>query len=244
MKKLFLALMAVAAIALTGCEKSKNEPEMNLAPSKDVEAVDLGLPNGIKWANMNIGATKPEECGAYFAWGETTTKRIYDWSTYKHILKGKSSWDNINKYQVPDNHKEGIWYNGDDFIGDNKSTLDLADDAAHVNWGDSWRMPTMDELNDLKTKCTWTWTQKNGINGYEVKGPNGNSIFWPASGHRNGAALNEVGSCSYCWTSSLYENFSTRAYSVFFNSVKVAWDDYARPYGFSVRPVSTEEYQK
>lgn len=235
MKKLLFLATMVAVVA--ACEKnSKEEPQINITPSEDVEAIDLGL--SVKWANMNIGATKPEEYGAYFAWGETSPKTTYNWSTYKYMQSGKSSWEYITKYTVPDGQKEGIWYNGDTFIGDNKTTLDLADDAAHVNWGGNWRMPTKEEIDELRNNCTWTWTQKNGINGYKVKSPK-DSIFLPASGHYENSSFIGGGFYGDYWSSSLYGYNSNYACYRFFFSVYVDWYyDYGyRQHGHSIRPV-------
>jgi hypothetical protein len=132
------------------------------------EYVDLGL--SVKWATCNVGATKPEEYGDYFAWGETTPKDAYDWSTYKWCNGGPSTQ---TKYCT--NSSYGTV--------DNKTTLDLSDDAACANWGGSWRMPTRAEQDELRNNCTWTWTTQNGVNGYKVTGTNGNSIFLPAAGY-------------------------------------------------------------
>lgn len=232
MKKVFLALMAITTIALTGCEKGKDEPKQN----NGHEAVDLGL--SVKWATCNVGASKPEEYGDYFAWGETSPKTSYDWSTYKYMQNGKSSWEYITKYTIPNYQKSGIWYNGDIFVGDNKTTLDLSDDAAHVNWGGNWRMPTKEEWEELETKCTLTWTQKSGIKGCEVKGSNGNSIFLPASGCRDYSSLYGVGSFGLYWSSSLGGSYcSYEAYDLHFNSDNVGWYYWYRYDGQSVRPV-------
>ena len=92
----------------------------------------------VKWATCNVGATKPEEYGDYFAWGETDPKSTYDWSTYKYC-NGSSS--TLTKYNT-DNSQGTV---------DNKTTLDLSDDAARANWGDSWRMPTDAELTELRS---------------------------------------------------------------------------------------------
>ncbi len=233
MKKVFLALMAITTITLTGCEKGKDDPKQN----NGHEAVDLGL--SVKWATCNVGATKPEEYGDYFAWGETSPKTSYNWSTYKYMQNGKSSWEYITKYTFPDGQTSGIWYNGDTFVGDNKTTLELADDAAHVNWGGNWRMPTKAEQDELRNNCTWTWTTQNGVNGYLVTSKkNSNSIFLPASGYRSGSSLYYVGSYGHCWSSLLYENGSPGAYYLYFYSDYVGW--YTIPdryYGQSVRAV-------
>lgn len=237
MKTKLLFLLPMLAVFFAACEKSKDDPKQNH------EAVDLGL--SVKWATCNVGATQPEEYGDYFAWGETKPKEVYDWSTYKYMQNGKSSWEYITKYTIPDNQKTGIWYNGDTFIGDNKTTLDLADDAAHVNWGGSWRMPTVEEFGELHKKCTWTLIQKKGINGYEVEGPNGNSIFLPAASARDGSSLYDVGSDGHYWSSSLYlnywEGYSQDSYFLCFYSdyVDRLYSDLCsdRYYGRSVRPV-------
>ncbi len=215
--------MAVAAIALTGCEKSKNEPQMNLTPSKDVKAVDLGL--SVKWANMNIGATKPEGYGAYFAWGETSPKSVYDWSTYKYS-KG-SVGSTMTKYCTSSSCG----------TVDNKTTLDPEDDAAHVNWGGNWRMPTLAEQEELRNNCTWTWTTQNGVKGYQVKGKNGNSIFLPAAGSREDSDLYDVGAYGDYWSSSLYAGRSDFAHYINFDSDYMNACCCDRYDGQSVRPV-------
>lgn len=123
-------------------------------------AVDLGLPSGTLWADRNVGADSPEDYGDYFAWGETTPKNIYSWVTYKFydgsVLKYNSS--------------------------DKKTCLELSDDAAYVNWGNKWRMPTKEETLELANNCKWTISTRNGVKGFYVTGPNGNSIFMPVAG--------------------------------------------------------------
>ena len=187
--------------------------------------VDLGLPSGIKWATCNIGATKPEEYGDYFAWGEVESKDTYSWATYKWC---NGSWDNFTKYNT--SSKYGTV--------DNKTVLELADDAARVNWGGQWRMPTDDEWTELRTKCTWTWTTKNGVNGYEVKSNiNGNSIFLPAAGGRYDDDLDGVGDGGGYWSVSLSTDYPDDAWSVLFDSDYVYRYYHSRYYGHSVRPV-------
>lgn len=187
-------------------------------------SVDLGL--SVKWATCNIGAEKPEDYGDYFAWGETSPKSKYDWETYK-LCNGSSI--TMTKYCTSSDSDYGIV--------DNKTTLDLSDDAAHVNWGGSWRMPTRAEQDELCNNCTWAWTTMNGVNGYKVTSKkNGNFIFLPAAGIRYDSALNFVGSDGYYWSSSLYTG-SYLAYYLFFGSGNVNWDYNYRCYGLSVRPV-------
>ena len=200
--------------------------------------VDLGLPSGIKWATKNLGASKPSDYGDYYAWGETATKADYSWATYKWMQTGQSDWKHITKYTFPDGKTEGIWYAPDGtFIGDGKFTLDAADDAATVKLGSPWRMPTSDEIKELLDNCTWTWTTQDGINGCEVKGPNGNSIFLPAAGRREDSELIDAGSWGVCWSSSLSSAYSDRALSLYFDSDGHDWYYNSRYLGFTVRPV-------
>ena len=198
-------------------------PDTPVTPPAEAqyEAVDLGLPSGIKWASHNVGATKPEEFGGYYAWGETEEKEEYSWSTYKWC---NGSYDTITKY-----------YTG---TVNNKTTLDLEDDVANVKWGGSWRMPTKAEQDELRNNCTWTWTALNGVNGYTVTGPNGNSIFLPAAGFRHGMSGSDSDCIGYYWSNSLHEGSSLYAYFLNFTSFYFDWYDFARYYGLSVRPVS------
>ena len=192
------------------------------------DAVDLGLPSGIKWAAYNVGATKPEEYGGYYAWGETEEKENYDWSTYKWC-NGSSS--TMTKYCT--NSKYGTV--------DNKTVLDLEDDVAHVKWGGDWRMPTKAEQDELRNNCTWTWTTQNGVNGYMVTSKtNGNSIFLPAAGYRDGTDLNYSGSRGYYWSTSLNKGNINSAYRLYFYSGYYNWYNSSRCGGLTVRPVCGE----
>ena len=181
--------------------------------------IDLGLPSGTKWAAYNVGATKPIEYGDFFAWGETKPKNDYQWSTYQF---GNGS-NNLTKY----NGKDG-----------KDSFLDAEDDAAAVNWGGNWRMPTNAEQEELLNNCTWTWTTQNGVNGYKVTSKtNGNSIFLPSAGYRYGTSVNSVGSNGNYWSSSLYESTPNYAYDLYFYSGNVDWNYDDRSLGRSVRAV-------
>ena len=193
------------------------------------EYVDLGLPSGIKWATCNVGATTPEEYGGYYAWGETEEKENYDWSTYKWCNGSETT---MTKYCASSSYG----------TVDNKTVLDPEDDVAHVKWGGNWRMPTKAELDELCTNCTWTWTTQNGVKGYKVTSKtNGNSIFLPAAGNRDGANLYDSGSYGYYWSSSLLEGYSYCACYLYFSSGYDVWYYYhSRYHGFSVRPVCSE----
>lgn len=200
--------------------------------------VDLGLPSGTLWATCNVGADTPEDYGYYFAWGETQPKSMYNWSTYKWMKEGYSDWKGCSKYTVADNQTSGCWYNNGTFIGDNKTELDLEDDAAYMNWGEGWRMPSDAQLTELRTNCIWTWTTQNGKNGYLVKSKNnGASLFLPAAGYYYDSSLYDAGSNGYYWSRSLYSGYSLSAYYVYFNSGGVLRDGNGRYYGRSVRPV-------
>ena len=201
---------------------------------KGHEYVDLGLPSGLKWATMNVGANCPEEYGDYFAWGETAPKDDYDWNTYKWATAAYNAeydyWylETLTKYNTNSNYG----------IVDNKTTLDPADDVAAANWGGRWRMPTDDEWTELRENCTWTWTTLNGVNGYEVKSKaNGNTIFLPAAGYRRYDYLYNAGNYGYCWSSSLNTDSPNNAWLVYFYSDIVYRSSDYRFYGPSVRPV-------
>ena len=196
------------------------------------EWVDLGLPSGTLWATCNVGATAPEEYGDYFAWGETEPKDYYDWSTYKWC---NGDWNTMTKYCT----NSSYGYNG---FMDGKTELDPEDDAAYVNWGSSWRMPTMDQLLELRDNCNRTLTQFNGVNGYLVTGPNGNTLFLPAAGYRWNESLYGAGSYGYYWSRALDSGYSGVAYSLFFDSNGVYWYySYYRNVGHSVRAVRVSQ---
>ena len=189
------------------------------------EFVDLGLPSGLKWATMNVGATKPEEYGDYFAWGETEPKADYSWATYKFEL-GTDSKGPFSKYVS--NSSYGTV--------DNKTVLDPEDDAAHVNWGGSWRMPTDAEWTELRENCSWTWTSNykgTGVKGRWVTGPNRNSIFLPAA-----SVSLFTGSNGRYWSSSIDTGYPYYPRGVFFDSNDVYRNGDARYLGRSVRPVT------
>ncbi len=190
-------------------QPAQPEPKPTSGYINGHEYVDLGLPSGLKWATCNVGASSPSGYGNYYAWGETSTKSEYTPSNSKTY--GDSSYGNI---------------------GGNSGT-----DAACANWGSTWRLPTKAECEELKDRCTWTWTTQGGHNGYKVKGPNGNTIFLPAAGFRSGTSLIIAGDRGYYWISTPYSDSSYAYYLYFNNSDRdVDWD--SRYDGRSVRPVS------
>lgn len=191
------------------------------------EYVDLGL--SVKWATCNVGASSPEGYGDYFAWGETTPQptNSYSWDSYKWW---NASNETMTKYCIDSKHG----------TVDNNTTLELADDAANVNWKGYWRMPTKAEQIELFQKCTWTWTTQGNVSGFKVTGPNGNYIFLPAAGQR---AYGEAADGGFYWSSSLgsYTDTDYASYNAyvlyFFSDSSLALDSTQRDAGFSVRPV-------
>ena len=194
------------------------------------EYVDLGLPSGTKWAICNVGASEPEEYGDYFAWGETTPKSTYDWSTYRWC-NGSST--TMTKYCTQSDYG----YNG---FTDNLTELEPADDAATANWGSGWRMPNYDQFSELfnSSYTTSEWTTLNGVNGYKITSKsNGNSVFLPAAGYRYSSSLNNAGSYGLYWLSSLDSSYSNYAFYLRFVSSGIDSISGYRNFGFSVRPV-------
>ena len=180
------------------------------------EYVDLGL--SVKWATCNVGATKAEGYGGYFAYGETTSKKNYTWETYKHG-SGSSRLDKYNSV-------------------DGKDVLDAADDAATANWGGNWRMPTKAEVQELMTKCKWEWTTVNGTQGYKViSKTNGNYIFLPGCSYFSFSSRSDSGPYGNYMTSTLHDD-NINVYKLGFNpQAKPVCNSYSRIFGYSVRPV-------
>ena len=182
------------------------------------EYVDLGLPSGTLWATCNVGANSPEETGGYYAWGETEEKDYYWWETYTHCNGTEGSCHHI----------------GDDIAGTDY-------DVAHVKWGGSWRMPSMYQIQELLNNCTRKWTTMNGVHGTLVTGPNGASIFLPATGYRWEDYLSTKDSEGYYWSSSLSSENEFHAVNFPFDSDSWALRSTVRLFGFNVRAVSSGE---
>ena len=281
MKKITL-LMALAAVLTNGWAQSfyittyqdcgKNRPITGT--ENGYTWVNLGLPSGIRWATCNVGAENPWDYGDYFAWGETVgygksdpsnahnyayrntyVKTYYDWVTYKYC--NGTSGSTLTKYNTKSNYGSVV---------DRKTTLDLSDDAARVNMGGSWRMPTTAEQQELIGNCYWEWTDSyngKGVKGYivykvkeasdkgKVKYRSGSvttvgsyslsdaHIFLPAAGYRDKSDLKSAGYYGGYWSSSLSDDigFPNNAYYLNFNTSYLFWDYYYRYYGLSVRGV-------
>ena len=209
----------------TGWSRFQNIVD-DLSDCPVAEAIDLGLPSGTKWASWNIGASKPEEYGGYYAWGETEEKDYYDWSTYKYC---NGSDRTMTKYCDHSDY-------GDNGFTDGLTELLPEDDAATANWGAPWHMPTYEQYKELKDNCTCEWTQSNGVNGYLFTGPNGNTIFLPAAGirWRDDPTDFLVG---HYWSSSLFPVADGATYTLF-SSYSISVGGYlSRFAGLSVRAV-------
>ena len=190
-------------------------------------AIDLGLPSGTKWACCNVGASKPEDYGGYFAWGETVEKDYYDWNTY---LYGRDDLDI-------------------DDIG--KDIAGTQYDAATANWGNPWVMPNDEQLLELFNNLDFGWITENGVIGCRITGTNGASIFLPAAGYHEDN-LKAAGEYGCFWSSTLYELSKNCAWHFYCGSWSTPYSVqperssittflyhiiYERPIGLSVRPV-------
>ena len=207
--------------------------EVTFTNESQHEYVDLGL--SVKWATCNIGAEEPEDYGDYFAWGETEP---YYYSLSPLVWKEgheEGYWGGNSYFDYDSNLKPPYKKYG----ADGMTVLAPEDDAAHVNWGGEWRMPTREEFQELidKKNCTWTWTSVNGIQGFKVesrkKGFKGNYIFLPGadSFYKTRWGSSHIG---LYWSSTLY---GSMAWSVEFVSNDIGMYVYGRPHGFTIRPV-------
>ncbi len=237
--------------AVTESNPSGHAPSLwvQTIPSSSVpvpKIIDMGLPSGVKWASFNLGASKPEEYGDYYAWGETEPyyssqdpltwkegkEEGYYWPSYKWCM---GTGETITKYCSSESF-------GSDHFVDDRMTLEQSDDAVQVNLGGKWRMPTDGEWTELMENCIWTWTQENGVNGYRItSNTSGQSIFLPATGFYQDTYHLSAGSFGHYWSSSLYDFYPDRAWCVCF------WKDdvqrspnYFRNFGLTIRPVFAE----
>jgi hypothetical protein len=197
--------------------------------------VDLGLPSGTKWATMNVGATKPEEYGLYFAWGDTQGytasqvgsgegQKVFAWADYKWSKDGGTT---MSKYNATDG----------------KTVLDLEDDAARANWGGSWKIPTAEQFQELIDSTEKRWTTVNNVNGYEFAKSgdttfSGDTLFIPAAGDADRGSIYNVGDIGYVWSNSLASSSDGLGIILFLSSYKPRIDSYSvRCNGYSVRGV-------
>lgn len=242
MYRLFLVLLLLLTIRL-----------VNAQPQH--EYVDLGLPSGTLWATRNIGDEKYEGECVYFSWGATLP---IPYSVYyqdplqpqkKHqkrskVYGGMMSFNHIYKYYKDgDRHKITKYCSlseyGNEGYTDTLSTLERIDDAASILWGEDWCIPTKDQWEELLEQCTWKHIWKFDLDGYEVIGESGQSIFLPESGYRSGFGYLYVPAEGCYWSSSLNTTDPSSAYSIYFDSEKI--DSICtladRPWGLTIRPV-------
>lgn len=193
------------------------------------EAVDLGL--SVKWASFNVGASAPEEFGNYYAWAETETKSYCYWDSYKWC---NGTWKTLTKYCSQYDY-------GNNGFRDSKTTIEPADDAATVTFGEAWRTPTADEWNELIENCTMQWTSMNGVNGYRISsnkaGYTDKSIFLPAAGYLSEANFVGSGTDGFYWSANTVGGMSFYAYYFSFSSGGNDFNGTTRYFGASVRPV-------
>ncbi len=223
MKKRNIILFSLLALLLASCEQEPMRREGH-------EVVDLGLPSGTLWATCNIGADSPKDIGGYFSWGEIDEKDTYYESDYKfydydaRLLLTKYSTDSIN------------WMDG---WMDNLTILESLDDAATINWGENYRMPTREEFQELIDHCEWEWTTVGYREGYRVTGKHDASIFLPAAGYRYQKLYYDVNLEGQYWSSSLCTYHNIDAYALTFDPNKKEITAYGqtRHIGKSVRAV-------
>lgn len=243
---LFLAIVSVAGmLAMSGCHREDDEESWggNVRISRATGElaghgyVDLGLPSGTLWATCNVGADSPQEYGDYFAWGETEAKGNYDKYTYKYYYNYYSYSDETGPFRLtkycPRYNAEYYGYNN---FYDDLTTLEPSDDAAIVNWGNGWRMPTNEECQELFDNCVHKSATYRGIHGRHFTGPNGNSIFLPAAGYRDDYRLDEETTGGWYWASTLPNVGSGGGFVFWSNHYYGDWANY-RERGLSVRPV-------
>ena len=205
-------------------------------PYNGHDYVEIG---GLKWATMNVGATNITDYGLYFQWGDIsgyTTSQVgsgaeqkyFGWADYKYGNGTSSPSASMIKYN---------------YSANGKTVLEASDDAAQVNWGGSWRMPTKDEYVALSTAVNTTWTtdyQGSGIAGMICidKTDSSKVLFFPACGYCSNGSVGNVGNRGSCWSKSLNNDSSQSAYGLFFNDDRVNWQaTYGRCAGFPVRGV-------
>lgn len=238
---LFSMLLGVLSFMFCSCHAQVGK---NSSSAEDNHSyVDLGLPSGTLWATCNIGANNPEEYGDYFAWGETkgynSGKTDFDYDAYKWC---KGSYSNtLTKYCTD----SSSGYNG---FTDDKTELDLEDDAAYVNWGASWRMPSFEQMVELidDAYTNYEWTSLNGVEGYKITSKaNGNSIFLPAAGLREDSFLLGDTQWGGYWSRTLDSDDPSDAKGLGLyssdGSYGIGTNHSYRHYGHSVRPVRLSE---
>lgn len=238
-----LLIPMVALLAFAACGKLQDDsgktdvgteqpvPVPEPAPGSDtVELwVDLGLPSGRLWASCNVGASRPEEFGGYFAWGEVAVKEYYDFSTYC-LCRG--DYTSLVKYC----NNAAYGYDG---YTDTLTVLQPEDDIAALVYGEGARIPTLQDWQELHTGTSITLTNRGGVRGYLFTGSNGNSIFLPFSGLRyEDWQHGNTGQMAYYWSGSLYQEAAHSAWAFYMPTCdKGLLTEENRSVGITVRAV-------
>ncbi len=232
---LFLAVAILSGLGLQSCDREENNGSDNnggVNGSTTVKWVDLGLPSGLLWADRNIGASKPENYGNYYAWGETSPKEDYYWTNYAY---GNATEHSLTKYCCHPN------YGLDGFI-DYLNSLEASDDAATVNLGGESRMPNIYDWQELIDNTTRTWTTRNGTYGLLLTASNGKKLFLPAAGNRFDSNHGGEGEYGDYWSSSLGPVGAGDAWVFFFiTDNQGGLTECSRNSGCSVRAVRTRQ---
>lgn len=246
----FMAMLTALSFAVSSCEKENVDtnnannteqqttdsiPTPNPGPDTThpgpqpvaMNWVDLGLPSGLLWAECNLGADAPEDHGDYYAWGETSTKTLYSWSTYQYCTVDSNGFlASLTKYDSVDM----------------LTLLQSSDDAATATLGSQSHTPTKADWEELMGSTSVEWTTRNGVRGREFTAVNGNSIFLPAAGYRQDERLVDDVSYGNYASSTLVADQPRYAYIFHFYSVNQAmYDNYDRCIGLSVRAVRTPQ---
>lgn len=212
-----------------------------LKNTHEYDYVDLGLPSGLKWAKMNLGAKKSSDYGSFFAWGETETKSSFTRDNYVMVNENGEKVDScITENGIKVKHPTYGYYT---LVNILESISDTEYDASQQVWGDMWRIPTKAEFQELRDYCKWTWGEENGVAGARATGPNGNSIFLPAAGQQNGTNVSFTGRQGNYWTANIYDNEFSSDYGDAAYPFAVSDNNYRIPLGtqrhlgLSIRPV-------
>lgn len=210
-------LFVCAVLMISGCAKDN--------PDFSVQFEDLGL--SVKWGETNLGAKCREDSGCYYSWGETETKSVFDYTGYKWMKDGM-----LTKYCLDPSMGEV----------DGKSSLDIEDDAARSQRGAGWRMPTLEEFQELQDKCTWIWSELNGVRGFmiisKVPGYQDRYIFLPAAGYNPQDEVMSDNYFCYYWMSEIDKDDNTPSARILKASAMNAGPvSSPRYFGVPIRPV-------
>ncbi len=194
---------------------------------------------GPYWATTNIGAEKPEDSGYYFWWGDTIG---YKWENGQFVASdGSVSGFSFEESNGPTSNKDVATLQSEGWITSD-GVLAPEHDAAQVQWGGNWRMPTYQELIDLNNKCDWVWTMQNDVSGWIVRGRGdyaSNSIFLPCAGSGEMTSLYDSGSDGYYWSFVPYSGYNYISWSLNFGSGGHGTSGHGRYVGQTVRPVQS-----